>query len=104
MTKEITDSNYQEYLNDPKLIVLRYTAQWCSPCRAIAPIFDKLSEKYSDNVIMGKVDVDENPNLSIEYGITNIPAVLFIKNGKVLEKLVGANTNSTYVKKIESYL
>lgn len=105
MAKELTDANFQlEVLDSEKLSVVDFWAEWCGPCRAIGPVIEELHLEYQGKVTVGKVNVDHNPNLSITYGITSIPAILFIKGGKVVDKLVGAQPKSNFVKKIEAHI
>lgn len=104
MAAVYTDANFEsEVLQSDKLSMIDFWAPWCGPCIAIAPTIDQLAEEYKDVVNIGKVNVDENPNLSVEYGITSIPCVLFIKNGEVVDKQVGAATKSAFLKKIEAH-
>ncbi|MBU3715394.1 MAG: thioredoxin, partial [Ferruginibacter sp.] len=74
----------------------------CGPCRAIGPVIEELSKEYEGKVKIGKVNVDHNPQVSMNYGITSIPAILFLKNGVVVDKLVGAQPKANFVKKIEA--
>lgn len=105
MAQAFTDANFQtEVLSSDKLTVIDFWAEWCGPCRAIGPVIDELSKEYAGKVNIGKVNVDENPQVSMNYGITSIPAILFIKNGEVVDKLVGAQPKGNFVKKIESHL
>jgi thioredoxin 1 len=105
MPLELTDSNFQEQvISSNKLSVVDFWAEWCGPCRAIGPVIEELSKEYTGRVNVGKVNVDHNPQLSINYGVTSIPAILFIKEGKVVDKLVGAQPKTNFVKKIEQYL
>src|SRR5258706_15447989 len=105
MAKEFNDSNFQsEVIASDKLTVVDFWAEWCGPCRAIGPVIEELSKEYNGKVNVGKVNVDYNPQVSMNYGITSIPAILFIKGGKVVDKLVGAQPKSNFVKKIESHL
>ena len=105
MAVEFTDSNFQtEVLSSEKLTVIDFWAEWCGPCRAIGPVIEELSKEYSGKVNVGKVNVDHNPQLSINYGITSIPAILFIKGGKVVDKQIGAVPKSVLDKKIQSHL
>ncbi|QHS58280.1 thioredoxin [Chitinophaga agri] len=105
MALEFTDSNFQtEVLNSDKLSVIDFWAEWCGPCRAIGPVIEELSKDYAGKVNIGKVNVDQNPELSINYGITSIPAILFIKNGQVVDKQVGAAPKSVLEKKIQGNL
>lgn len=102
MAKEFTDSNFQaEVLDSDKLTLIDFWAEWCGPCRAIGPVIEELSKEWEGKVNVGKVNVDHNPQLSMNYGITAIPAILFIKNGQVVDKLVGAQPKGNFVRKIE---
>lgn len=103
MAREFNDANFQaEVLESEKLAVVDFWAEWCGPCRAIGPVVEELSKEYEGRVNVGKVNVDHNPQLSMNYGITSIPAILFIKGGKVVDKLVGAQPKGNFVKKIEA--
>lgn len=105
MAKEYTDGNFQsEVLQSDKLTVVDFWAEWCGPCRAIGPVIEELSKEYDGKVNVGKVNVDHNPQVSMNYGITSIPAILFIKNGQVVDKLVGAQPKANFVRKIEANL
>ena len=105
MALQFTDANFDsEVLKSAQLSVVDFWAEWCGPCRAIGPVIDELSKEYSGKVKVGKVNVDENPQVSTNFGITSIPAILFIKDGKVVDKLVGAQPKSNFVKKIEQHM
>ena len=105
MALELTDTNFQqEVINSDKLSVVDFWAEWCGPCRAIGPVIEELSKEYDGKVKVGKVNVDNNPQVSLNYGITSIPAILFIKNGEVVDKLIGAQPKSNFVKKIEAHI
>ncbi|HVK48836.1 MAG TPA: thioredoxin [Pseudobacter sp.] len=105
MALEFTDANFQEtVLSSDKLSVVDCWAEWCGPCRAIGPVIDDLSKEYEGRVNVGKVNVDHNPEISINYGITSIPAILFFKGGKIVDKLVGAQPKANFVKKIEQHM
>jgi thioredoxin 1 len=105
MAKEYTDSNFQaDVLASDKLTVVDFWAEWCGPCRAIGPVIEELSKEYDGKINVGKVNVDVNPQVSMNYGITSIPAILFIKNGQVVDKLVGAQPKGNFVKKIEAHI
>ena len=104
MALEITDSNVQEYLDGGKLVVVDFWAPWCGPCKAIAPVIEELANEYEGQVVIGKCDVDENTDLPAQYGIRNIPTILFFKNGEVVDKQVGAATKSVLTDKIKAHL
>jgi thioredoxin 1 len=105
MAHEFTDANFKtEVLDSDKLSVIDFWAEWCGPCRAIGPVIEELSKEYDGKVNIGKVNVDNNPQISMDYGITSIPAILFLKGGKVVDKLVGAQPKGNFVKKIEQHL
>ncbi|NSL85500.1 thioredoxin [Chitinophaga solisilvae] len=105
MALEFTDANFQStVLDSDKLSVIDFWAEWCGPCRAIGPVIEELSKDYAGKVNIGKVNVDHNPQLSIDYGITSIPAILFVKNGQVVDKQVGAVPKSVLEKKIQANL
>jgi len=105
MAKEFNDSNFQsEVISSDKLTVVDFWAEWCGPCRAIGPVIEELSKEYNGKVNVGKVNVDYNPQVSMNYGITSIPAILFIKGGQVVDKLVVAQPKGTFVKKTEAHI
>ena len=104
MAKTFSDANFQaEVLDSDKLTVVDFWAEWCGPCRAIGPIIEDLSKEYEGKVNVGKINVDQNPEVSINYGITSIPAILFFKGGQMVDKLVGAQPKNNFVKKIEQH-
>jgi thioredoxin 1 len=103
MALEFTDANFKtDVLDSDKLTVVDFWAEWCGPCRAIGPVIAELAEEYKDVVNVGKINVDQNPQTSMNFGITSIPAILFMKNGEVVDKLIGAHPKANFVKKIEA--
>ena len=105
MALTLTDQTFDtEVLQSGKLAVVDFWAVWCGPCKAIAPIIDDLSKEYAGKVVVGKVDVDTNMEVSMMYNVRNIPTVLFIKNGKVVDKQVGAAPKSVYESKIKQHI
>lgn len=105
MALELTDSNFQKtVLDSDKLSMVDFWAVWCGPCRAVAPIVEQLAHEYKDKVVIGKVDVDNNPEVATQYGIRSIPTILFIKGGKVVDKQVGAVPKNVLEAKIKAHL
>lgn len=105
MAAEYNDNNFKaEVLDSDKLSVVDFWAPWCGPCLALGPTIDAISDEYSGQINVGKVNVDENPNLSVEYGITSIPCILFIKNGEVVDRQVGMAPKSAFDKKIKQHI
>jgi len=103
MALEFTDANFQnDVIASDKLSVVDFWAEWCGPCRAIGPVIEELAKEYAGKINVGKVNVDVNPNVSATYGIVSIPAILFIKGGKVVDKQVGAVPKSVLDKKIQA--
>ena len=104
MALEITDSNYKEVLAEGKPVVVDFWAPWCGPCKMVAPIIEELAAEFEGQVIIGKCDVDDNADLPAQFGVRNIPTVLFIKDGKVVDKQVGATTKAALKEKVEALL
>lgn len=104
MALEVTDANFEELVNAGKPMVLDFWAEWCGPCRMVSPIIDELATKYEGKVTIGKMDVDNNNDVVAQFGIRNIPTVLFFKNGKLVDKQVGAAQKSAFVAKIDALL
>lgn len=105
MALEFTDSNFEEtVLNSGKLAVVDFWAQWCGPCRAIAPIIEDLADEYAGQALVGKVDVDSNQELAMRYSIRSIPTILIVKDGQVVDKHVGAITKPALKAKLEQQL
>lgn len=104
MALQITDANFEELVNSGKPMVLDFWAEWCGPCRMVAPIIDELATEYEGRVTIGKMDVDNNNDVVAQFGIRNIPTVLFFKDGQVVDKQVGAAPKVTFVAKINALL
>ena len=104
MALEITDSNYKEILAEGKPVVSDFWAPWCGPCKMVGPIIEELAEMYEGQVLIGKCDVDENGDVAAEYGIRNIPTVLFFKNGELVDKQAGSASKSAFDDKIKKML
>ena len=105
MPLEFTDANFQDtVLGSEKLTFVDFWAEWCGPCRMISPILEELSHDYEEKVVVGKLNVDYNPEVSFKYGIRSIPTILFIKNGEVVDKQVGATSKQVLAAKIDAQL
>ena len=100
----VTDENYKEVLSGNKPVVLDFWAEWCAPCRMVIPIIDELTAEYEGRVAIGKVDVDENDDISTEFGIRSIPTILFFKDGQLVDKQIGAAGKEALVEKINKLL
>ena len=104
MAVEITDNNWEELIKGGKPVVMDFWAEWCGPCRMIAPIVNEVAKEYEGKVIIGKVDIDCNPNITVHFGIRNIPTILFFKAGELVDKHVGAIRKSDLIEKIDKLL
>ena len=104
MALNITDQNFEEIKAEGKPIVLDFWAPWCGPCKQVGPYIEELAEEYKGTVNIGKCDVDENADLPGEFGVRNIPTILFIKNGEVVDKQVGATTKAALADKVKALL
>jgi thioredoxin 1 len=105
MAFEFTDNNFQETaLADNTLAVIDFWAEWCGPCRMVTPIIEELSSDYEGKALIGKVNVDDNPEVSMKYGVRSIPTILFIKNGEIVDKQVGATSKANLESKILAHL
>ena len=103
MALELTDQNFDEVvLHSDKPVIVDFWAEWCGPCRMIGPIVEEIGNDFAEKAVIGKLDVDSNPNVTRKYGIRNIPTVLFFKNGEVADKQVGAVPKSNLVNKLEA--
>ena len=101
MEVTITTENFESLRNGDKPLVVDFWATWCGPCRAIAPIIEELANEYDGKIVVGKCDVEENDDLAMEFGIRNIPTILFIKGGVVVDKHVSASTKSKLQEKFD---
>ena len=104
MAFEFKDDNYQEIIASGKPVVVDFWAPWCGPCKMVAPIIEELASEYEGQVVIGKCDVDENADMAAEFGIRNIPTVLFFKDGKQVDKQVGAVPKPKFVEKLKGIL
>ena len=105
MAIEINDANFDELvLKSDKPVLVDFWAEWCGPCRMVGPVGEELSKDYDGRAVVGKVDVDSNPGISMKYGIRNIPTLLIFKGGEIVDKQVGAVPKSVLAGKLEGQL
>ncbi|MDR2086262.1 MAG: thioredoxin [Dysgonamonadaceae bacterium] len=102
MANVITDANFDELIKSGKPVVVDFWAEWCGPCRMISPIIEELAHEYEEKALIGKLNVDENQEITSQYGIRSIPTILFFKNGELFDKLVGAVSKSVIEEKINA--
>ena len=102
MAKVATNTNFQELLQDSKLVVVDFWATWCGPCRMLSPVLDEVEEEMADKISVVKVNVDDADQIAMQYRIMSIPTLLFFKNGQVVDKTVGAMPKNVLVEKINS--
>lgn len=101
---EITDANFNEITNTDKPVLVDFWAEWCGPCKMIAPVVEELAGDYDGKAVVGKLDVDSNPEISAKYGIRSIPTLLVFKNGEIVDKQVGAVSKNVLAQKLDAQL
>lgn len=104
MALAITNSSFDQLLAQGKPMVVDFWATWCGPCKKVGPYIEELAEQYGDQAIIGKVDVDDNDELAMRFGIRNIPTILFIKDGQVVDKQIGAAAKNVLEDKLKAIL
>ena len=104
MALAINKENYQEIISSEKPVVIAFWAEWCGPCRMVAPIIEELAAEYEGRVVIGKCDVEENDDITMKYGVRNIPTIIFLKGGQLVDKQVGAASKDALKAKIEKLL
>lgn len=105
MAFEFTDANFKESaIENGKVSVVDFWAPWCGPCRMIAPIIEELSKDYKGDAVVGKLNVDDNPEVAMKYGVRSIPTILLIKDGEIFDKQVGVTSKKVLAEKIDAAL
>jgi thioredoxin 1 len=101
---EVTDANFDQALGGHPLVLVDFWAEWCAPCRMIAPILEELAQEYQGKLVVAKLDVDENPKTAMRFRVMSIPTVILFKNGQPVEVLVGAQPKRNFQAKLEKHL
>ena len=105
MAVEFTNQNFEDLaLKSDKPVIVDFWAEWCRPCRMVGPVVEEISNDYAGRAVVGKVNVDQHGDISMKYGVRNIPTILFLKNGEVVDKSVGAVPKNVLVEKLEALL
>ena len=100
----ISDENFNQIIDKNPIVVVDFWAEWCGPCRAMNPIIEELSLIYENKIVFAKLNVDKNPISPSKYGISSIPTFLIIKNGQVMNSIIGAITQELFEEKLNEYL
>ncbi len=103
-TIEITDANFEEIIGSDKPVLVDFWAEWCGPCKMIGPIVEELAGEYDGKAVIGKVDVDNNPQVSAKFGIRSIPTLLVFKGGEIVDKQIGAVPKNVLSEKLDAQL
>jgi thioredoxin 1 len=101
---EITDANFEQLIQSDKPVLIDFWAEWCGPCRMVGPVVEELASEYEGRAIVGKLDVDANPQVSSKLGVRSIPTLLVFKNGQLIDKQVGAVPKHVLAQKLEAHL
>lgn len=103
-TIELTDANFEQFVNSDKPVLVDFWAEWCGPCKMIGPVVEELAGEYEGKAVIGKINVDENPTMTAKFGVRSIPTLLVFKNGQVVDKQVGAVPKSVLAQKLTAQM
>ena len=104
-TKKVTDETFEaDVLKNDKPVLVDYWAEWCGPCKMVAPVLDAIAEEHGDKLDIVKLNVDDNPVVTQKYGILNIPTLGVFKNGEVVKELVGARSKSALLRELADFI
>ena len=101
---EITEDNFDNVMQTDKPVMIDFWAEWCGPCKMVGPVVEEMAGEYDGKAVIGQVDVDSNPDLSIKFGVRSIPTMLFFKDGEVVDKQIGAVPKSVLTTKLNAQL
>ena len=101
MALAITKDNFQQVVGSEQPVMIDFWAEWCGPCRMMTPIVEELAKEYEGRAVIGKCDVEQNDDISMKYGVRNIPTIIFLKNGELVDKQVGACTKEALKAKLD---
>ena len=101
---EITDANFEQLIQSDKPVLVDFWAEWCGPCRMVAPVVEELAGDYEGRAIVGKLDLEANSQVPIKYGVRSIPTLLVFKNGQLIDKQVGAVPKHVLAQKLDAHL
>ena len=104
MEVTITSENFESLKNGEQPLVVDFWATWCGPCRMVGPVISELAQEYDGRIVVGKSDVEENEDIAMEFGIRNIPTILFFKGGQIVDKMVGAQAKARIQEKFDALL
>lgn len=101
---EITDDNFEEVTSTELPVLIDFWAEWCGPCKMVAPVVEELANEFEGKAVVGKVDVDSNPNISAKFGIRSIPTLLVLKEGEIVDKQIGAVSKNVLAEKLDAQI